>query len=56
MKLPEMAFKDIRWTDLPVTTILGETGQAQAHVAEEAGLRTRVVHYDPGFVLDHFCE
>ncbi|MDX2482567.1 MAG: DHCW motif cupin fold protein [Pseudodonghicola sp.] len=56
MKLPEMPFTRINWQDLTPQVFPGETGQSQWRTAEQAGLRTRIVEYGPGFVADHWCD
>lgn len=56
MKLPDMKFKAIDWAAIPTTVSPGEVGKAHSHTDEENELRTRVVYYEPGFVLDHFCD
>ncbi|MDN6623038.1 MAG: DHCW motif cupin fold protein [Bifidobacterium crudilactis] len=56
MKLPDMKFKKIDWLDIPKTDFPGEKGAGHSHTDEEGDLRTRVVTYEPGFVLDHYCQ
>ncbi|MCG0996333.1 DHCW motif cupin fold protein [Acetobacter indonesiensis] len=56
MKLPDMKFKKIDWCNIKATVVPGEVGIAHSYTDEENTLRTRVMVYEPGFVLDHYCD
>ena len=56
MKLPDFPFTTLTLFDLEPTVELGETGQCQSRTFEQAGLRLRIVEYQPGYLANHWCD
>ena len=56
MKLPDLEFTTLALADLEPTEDVGETGRSLSRTYEQAGLRLRIVEYQPGSLADHWCE
>ena len=56
MKLPDLEFTTLALADLEPTEDVGETGRSLSRTHEQAGLRLRIVEYQPGYLADHWCE
>jgi quercetin dioxygenase-like cupin family protein len=56
MKLPDLAFTCISPTDLETTLENGECGHSLSRTFEAAGVRLRLVEYQPGYLADHWCD
>jgi quercetin dioxygenase-like cupin family protein len=56
MKLPESRFTTIALTELDPEVESGETGRSLSRIHEQAGVRLRMVEYQPGYLADHWCD
>lgn len=56
MKIPELAFTAIDWSQVPATEHPGETGTAWWRTFTVGDLRVRMVEYSPGYLADHWCD
>lgn len=56
MKIPELAFTPIDWSEIPATEHPGETGTAWWRTFAAGDLRVRMVEYSPGYLADHWCD
>ncbi len=56
MKLPEMSFTIVDWTELQASEHLGETCTSHWRCFDQGELRTRLVDYSPGYEADHWCD
>lgn len=55
MKILDVPFSMIDWSEVPETTHPGETGQATWKTVERGNMRIRLVTYSPGYLADHWC-
>ena len=56
MKLPDSKFMAFALADLDPKVEFGETGRSLSRTYEQAGLRVRIVEYQPGYLADYWCE
>ena len=56
MKIPALPFTITDWSQVPVTTHPGETGQALWRTLNIGDIRVRMVEYTPGYLADHWCD
>ncbi len=56
MRIPELPFTAIDWSQLPATEYPGETGTAWWRTFAVGDLRVRMVEYSPGYLADHWCD
>ena len=56
MRLPEMPFTSVDWSNLDAMEYPGITSTSYWRTFESDGLRVRLVDYEPGFVADHWCD
>jgi hypothetical protein len=56
MKIPALPFTVTDWSQVPVTTHPGETGQALWRTVNIGDIRIRMVEYTPGYLADHWCD
>ena len=55
MKIVDVPFSVTDWTAAPKAEHVGTRGTSFWKTAESGNVRTRIVEYSPGFVLDHYC-
>ena len=56
MKIPELAFSTINWSDVAPTVHPGETGESFWRSFNNGDLRVRVIEYSAGYKADHWCD
>ena len=56
MKIENVPFTTVDWSDVPPIEHPGETGVARWRTLEIGNLRVRMVEYSPGYFADHWCE
>ena len=56
MQLPDCGFTTVALARLTPTVEPGETGRSQSRTFEKAGMRLRLVEYEPGYLADHWCD
>ena len=56
MKIPELGFTAVALGGLEPRAERGETGQSLSRTFEQAGVRMRIVEYQPGYLADHWCD
>src|SRR5271170_4505737 len=56
MKLPDSKFTTLALANLDPKVEFGETGHSLSWTHERAGLRLRIVEYQPGYLADHWCD
>lgn len=56
MKIPDLPFSVINWSDVTASEHAGDSGQAQWRTHEVGDLRVRMVEYSPGYLADHWCD
>jgi quercetin dioxygenase-like cupin family protein len=56
MKILDVPFQTIDWSQVPVTEHAGDSGLARWRTIEIGNLRVRRVEYTPGYVANHWCE
>jgi hypothetical protein len=56
MKLPDLPFTTVALADIEPAAESGETGRSLSRTFERAGVRPRVVEYQPGYLADHWCD
>lgn len=55
MKLADIPFQTIDWTNVASTTHPGESGVATWRTLEVGNVRVRRVDYSAGYLADHWC-
>ena len=56
MKIQEVPFNTIDWSQVTPTEHPGETGMAYWRTLEIGNIRVRMVEYSPGYFADHWCS
>lgn len=57
MQIDPCPFTPLRFAFLPPCSMPGETAAVAAfRQVDAAGIRMRVVDYDPGYLADHWCD
>ena len=56
MKLPDLPFTTLALADIEAVAENGETGRSLSRTFERAGVRLRIVEYQPGYLADHWCD
>jgi quercetin dioxygenase-like cupin family protein len=56
MKLQEIPFQTVDWSQIEPTPHPGDAGSAAWRTLEAGNVRARMVEYSPGYVADHWCE
>lgn len=56
MKIQDVPFCTIDWSEIESTTHPGVTGEAYWRTFEMGNIRVRMVEYTPGYFADHWCE
>jgi quercetin dioxygenase-like cupin family protein len=56
MRLPASKFTMLALAKLASKVESGETGFCLSKTHEHAGLRLRIVEYQPGYLADHWCD
>jgi len=55
MKIEDVPFTVVDWSEVAPVEYLGERGAATWRTIEVGNLRVRKVEYSPGYVADHWC-
>lgn len=60
MKISDISFNTVDWSQVPPTRHPGDAGEAlwrtQAFANDGNPIRVRLVEYSPGYVADHWCS
>lgn len=56
MKIEDVTFSVVDWSQVPPTKHPGETGVALWRTVEAGNIRVRMVEYSPGYRADHWCS
>jgi quercetin dioxygenase-like cupin family protein len=56
MKIENIPFTNIDWTNLPATETKGDTGTALSKEITLSDLRLRLVEFSPNYSADHWCS
>lgn len=56
MRIENVPFCTVDWSEVEPTVHPGETGQALWRTLELGNIRVRMVEYSPGYKADHWCE
>jgi len=56
MKIENVPFKVVNWSEVVPKEFPGETGKAYWKIFEEGNVRVRIVEYTPGYLADHWCS
>jgi quercetin dioxygenase-like cupin family protein len=56
MKLPDIPFTAVALHEAEAVAESGETGRSLSRTFERAGVRLRLVEYQPGYLADHWCD
>lgn len=56
MKIQNVPFEMIDWSQLTMVEHEGERGTSQWRAFDRGNLRVRMVEYFPGFYSDHWCS
>ena len=56
MKMSQIPFATVDWSEVEVTRHPGEVGEALWRTRNFADIRVRMVEYTPGYLADHWCE
>jgi hypothetical protein len=56
MKIRDVPFGTIDWSQIPPTEHPGETGMACWRTLEVGNIRVRMVEYSRGYFADHWCN
>ena len=55
MKIDNLPFGTVDWSQVEVTTHAGATGEARWRTRQFGEVRVRMLEYSPGYVADHWC-
>jgi len=55
MKIKNVPFRKIDWTDVTAESVPGETGASTIKSVPAGDIQSRIVTYDAGYVADHWC-
>lgn len=56
MKIQDVPFCTVDWSEIPSTKHLGVTGEAYCCTFEMGYIRVRMVEYTPGYSADNWCK
>jgi hypothetical protein len=56
MRIEDVPFTVVDWSQVPSTNHPGETGMALWRTVEAGNIRVRMVEYSPGYLADHWCS
>ena len=56
MKIEDVPFNTIDWSQVEPTQYPGETGYATWRTFEAGNIRVRMVEYSPGYFANHWCN
>ena len=56
MKIENVPFKVVDWSEVVPKEFPGETGKAYWKTFEAGNVRVRIVEYSPGYLADHWCS
>jgi hypothetical protein len=56
MKIHDVPFCTIDWSQVEASEHPGETGMAYWRTLEVGNIRVRMVEYTPGYFADHWCS
>ena len=56
MKIEDVPFNTIEWSQVEPSLHKGETGMATWRTFESGNIRVRMVEYSPGYFADHWCS
>jgi quercetin dioxygenase-like cupin family protein len=56
MKMTDIPFGTVDWSNVEPTHHQGETGSATWRTRIFGGIRVRMVEYSPNYLADHWCE
>ena len=56
MKITNIPFSSIDWSEIEATRHQGEAGEATWRTFEQGNVRVRMVEYSPGYKADHWCS
>jgi hypothetical protein len=56
MKIEQVPFCTVDWSQVPASEHPGESGKAYWRTLEVGNLRVRMVEYSPGYYADHWCS
>jgi hypothetical protein len=56
MRIENLPFGTVDWTQVEVTTHAGITGEARWRTRRFGDVRVRMLEYTPGYSSDHWCS
>ena len=56
MKMADIPFQTVDWSQVETTEHAGITGKATWRTRQFGQIRVRMVEYTPGYVADHWCQ
>ena len=56
MKIPDLPFGTIDWSEIEASSHAGESGAAHWRTRQFGEVRVRMLDYSPGYVADHWCD
>lgn len=56
MKISDIPFSTVDWTQVEATLHSGEKGFARWRTRQFGNIRVRLVDYSPGYSADHWCS
>lgn len=56
MKIDDLPFGTVDWSQVEVTTHAGITGEARWRTRRFGDVRVRMLEYTPGYAADHWCS
>ena len=56
MKIPDLPFGTVDWSEVEATSHAGESGAAQWRTRQFGEVRVRMLDYSPGYAADHWCD
>jgi hypothetical protein len=56
VKIPDLPFGTVDWSQVEVTTHAGTTGEARWRTRHFGEVRVRMLEYTPGYSADHWCS
>jgi hypothetical protein len=55
MKIDNLPFGTVDWSQIEVTTHLGESGEARWRTRHFGDVRVRMLEYSAGYLANHWC-
>ena len=56
MKMADIPFQTVDWSQVETTEHPGTTGKATWRTRQFGEIRVRMVEYTPGYLADHWCQ